>query len=85
MSGTFASPSLQNLTSPLKERIVGQKELANLIEKVKISIIARVDQYQLNVQHSDSKAERSCHDLGVICEPSGERSQNSTEFISFAD
>ena len=43
MSGTFASPSLQNLTSPLKERIIGQKELANLIEKVKSGIIARVE------------------------------------------
>ena len=85
MSGNFASPSLQNIESPLKERLVGQKELANLIEKVKSGIFSRVEQQRLQSGNKAVTLDRSGHQMGIICEPAIERSQNSTEFISFAD
>lgn len=38
----FASPSLVGLTTPLKERILGQQELAYLIEKVKAGLFTKI-------------------------------------------
>ena len=37
------SPTLQNLSTPLKDRILGQKELASLIERVKDGIFQRIE------------------------------------------
>ena len=41
---TFASPSLQQFGTPLKERLVGQQELIRLIGRLKFDILNRVEQ-----------------------------------------
>ena len=76
---TFASPSLQQFNTPMKERLVGQQELVRLIGRLKADIVSRAE---MRGNMSSGLKEQDAATLDTLGWPQDRN--KASEFISFA-